>query len=411
MCHVSLSPNFGLRTPTPTPLSRATKGRTSLQRFVHALLSPMASVVDLVRSLSLGALGSVGAKAKDAGPGSGVPRSSTWNGLLRSLSQKADYSCFATTESLSSTSAPVLPSSPARREPARRDGYERFEEAVLQHLNWIRQHPQEAATSLRLLLSENYYGKRFAAPWLPEGVETLTKEGREALDSLVSDLEQLQPLEPLQISPELRVAPQIRAQELASGTTSTATLTLERRLQPVGTWAGVAGEVVVRELDQPDAIVTTSLLDDGNLLRVNRRILLNPDVRLAAFASAVGQPRSVFGGGLFSSWFGGDDSPPGTISVLTVVSRFFPAPVDDVEIECEGPVTDDDPMPRAMESVLCAVPSDEVAISVKEALDKGMHVKLEYWNCQGAHFLRLTITDPTAVGLGGEPAVQSLTWT
>ena len=122
-----------------------------------------------------------------------------------------------------------------------RDAGLEFSRTVLEHVNFIRTKPAEAAAEFKTRLGECYEGKTLSPPWQIGGKPIHTTEGRAALDDLVKRLEATKPLPPLSHLDELYTAAEKKGSELAAGRKASP---IEDRLRGLGTWSGVAGEMV-----------------------------------------------------------------------------------------------------------------------------------------------------------------------
>ena len=143
---------------------------------------------------------------------------------------------------------------------------------------------------------------------------------------------------------------------------------------------------------KPEAIATMMLLCDGDAQRKNRAFALNPDVKMAAFASTELPPSRASMAA----------HRTGPIGVLSMLSHFYPALNEARTVEFQGPVERRRrPMPQAMSEVLAAIPSDEACDLCLTALQKGKHLKIEY---------KVTAVVITVSDRSGSKKVSRLKW-
>ena len=167
---------------------------------------------------------------------------------------------------------------------------------------------------------------------------------------------------------------------------------IEDRLRGLGTWSGVAGEAVMWGMRKPEAVVTMMLLCDGDPQRKNRAFALNPDVKMAAFASTELTPAAPRAA----------DARHGPIGVLSMLSQFYPVLDGERTVEFQGPIERRRrPMPPAMSEVLRAIPSEDACDVCLTALQKGKHVKIEY---------KVTSVVITVTDRSGARKVSRLKW-
>lgn len=263
---------------------------------------------------------------------------------------------------------------------------------VIDHINHVRSSPKAAAAEFRARLAGCFDGLNFSPPWRLGGAPIVTKEGEAAVAELLSHLEKLPPLGVLEQHAPLEDAAAILGNDLADGRRPSA---IEKRLEPYGSWSGVAGEATLYGMRQPEAIVTMLLLCDGDKGRKNRDFILNSDVKFAAFASTELSAAST----RFSA---GGARLHGPIGIVSLLSAFYPKLEGERTIEFQGPVqARRRPMPREMTEILDTIPSEEACELVLTSLQKGKKVKLEYAN----KAVRITITDAQ-----GASKVTRLKW-
>ena len=141
---------------------------------------------------------------------------------------------------------------------------------------------------------------------------------------------------------------------------------------------------------------------DGDPKRKNRAFVLNPDLKLAAYAATEVGKGPVSNPALSrarASLAGGQVGPVGVLSML---SNFYPALNEAKTVEFQGPVERRRrPMPADMAQVLGAIPSEEACDVALAALQKGKHVKIEY----KVNAVTITVTDRS-----GRSRVSRLKW-
>ena len=132
------------------------------------------------------------------------------------------------------------------------------------------------------------------------------------------------------------------------------------------------------------------LCDGNQKARKNRAFLLNPDVKMAAFASTEIPPTSAAA------------KHAGPVGVLSLLSHFYPTLKKSVIVELQGPVEKRRrPMPAEFNEVLKAIPSDEACDVALAALQKGKHLRLEYT----PNSVIITVTDRA-----GAKQISRLKW-
>lgn len=166
------------------------------------------------------------------------------------------------------------------------DIYKRLALQVFELQNNLRQNPPGFIPVLENHL-RHYKGLELH---LPNQVPIITKEGTAAVLETIETLKQTDPLPAILWSPSIAKACQDHANDIGSkGSYShvgSDGSQLGARLDRYGHWSGTIGENIDFGSFNPENVLASLLIDDGNANRGHRRNILNPKFRLGGTAAA-----------------------------------------------------------------------------------------------------------------------------